>query len=85
MITDELRTASSVDSDVRWFIGEIREYMSIAELDEAILNQLIDKIYIGAVEVINGEKVQKVVLFITLWARFEQDNNKSLLLRGFIH
>ena len=59
-ITDELRIASSADSDVRRFIGEIREYASITELDETILNRLIDKIFIGAVEVIDGEKVQKV-------------------------
>ena len=59
-ITDELRIANSADSDVRRFIGEIREYASITELDEAILNRLIDKIYISAVEVVDGEKVQKV-------------------------
>lgn len=59
-ITDELRIASSADSDVRRFIGEIREYASITELDEAILNRLIDKIFISAVEVVDGEKVQKV-------------------------
>ena len=59
-ISDELRTASSADSDVRRFIEEIQEYASITELDEAILNRLIDKIYISAVEVIDGEKVQKV-------------------------
>ncbi len=59
-ITDELRIASSADSDVRHFIGEIREYASITELDEAILNRLIDKIIISAVEVVDGEKVQKV-------------------------
>ena len=59
-ITDELRTASSADSDVRRFIEEIQEYASITELDETILNRLIDKIYISAVEVIDGEKVQKV-------------------------
>ena len=59
-ITDELRIASSADSNVRRFIGEIREYASITELDEAILNRLIDKIFISAVEVVDGEKVQKV-------------------------
>ncbi|RKJ38455.1 DUF4368 domain-containing protein [Acutalibacter sp. 1XD8-33] len=59
-ITDELRIASSADSDVRRFIGEIREYASITELDETILNRLIDKIIISAVEVVDGEKVQKV-------------------------
>ena len=59
-ITDELRIAYSADSDVRRFIREIREYASITELDEAILNRLIDKIYISAVEVVDGEMVQKV-------------------------
>jgi len=59
-ITEELQVASSVESDVRRFIGEIREYASITELDKAILNRLIDKIYTSAVEVIDGEKVQQV-------------------------
>ena len=59
-ITDELRTASTVESDVRRFIEEIRGYASITELDEVILNRLIDKIIVSAVEIIDGEKVQKV-------------------------
>ncbi|WP_441293720.1 DUF4368 domain-containing protein [Anaerotruncus colihominis] len=59
-ITDELRSASDTEDDVRRFIGEIREYASITELDETVLNRLIDKIIISAVEVIDGEKVQKV-------------------------
>ena len=59
-ISDELRTASNADNDVRRFIEEIQEYASITELDEAILNRLIDKIIIGAVEVIDEEKVQKI-------------------------
>ena len=59
-ITDKLRTASDTEDDVRRFIGEIREYASITELDETILNRLIDKIIISAVEVVDGEKVRKV-------------------------
>ena len=59
-ITDELRTASNADIDRHRFIGEIREYASIAELEEVILNRLIDKIVISAVEVIDGENVQKL-------------------------
>lgn len=59
-ITDELRTVSDMEDDVRRFIGEIREYASVTELDETILNRLIDKIIISAVEVIDGEKVQRV-------------------------
>ena len=45
---------------MRRFIEEIREYASITELDETILNRLIDRINISAVEVIDREKVQKV-------------------------
>lgn len=48
------------DSDVRRFIGEIRECASITELDKTILNRLIDKLIVSAVEVIDDEKVQKV-------------------------
>ena len=59
-ITDELRIANNAEDDVRRFIGEIQAYASITELDEAILNRLIDKIFISAVEVVDGEKVQKV-------------------------
>ena len=59
-ISDELRTASSADSDVRRFIEEIREYASITELNETILNRLINKIFISSVEVVDGEKIQKV-------------------------
>ena len=59
-ITDELRSANDTEDDVRRFIGEIREYASITELDETILNRLIDKIIISAVEVIDGEKIQKI-------------------------
>ena len=59
-IADELRSASDTEDDVRRFIGEIREYASITELDKTILNRLIDKIIISAVKVIDGEKLQKV-------------------------
>ncbi len=55
-----LHETDSRDSDVRQFIKEIRQYSTITELDEVILNQLIDKIFISAVEEIDGEKVQKV-------------------------
>jgi len=59
-ITGELRAIDSAEDDVRRFIGEVREYAPITELDEAVLNRLINKIYISAVEVIDREKVQKV-------------------------
>ena len=73
----ELHIASSADSDVRRFIEEIREYASITELDESILNRPIDKIYISSVEVIDDEKVQKIRIvynfvgeILVEWIRF---------------
>ncbi len=55
-----MQISDNAEDDVRRFIGEVREYASVTALDEAVLNRLIDKIYISAVEVIDGEKVQKV-------------------------
>lgn len=59
-IMDTLSRSASKDNDVRKFISEIRECASITELDEAILNRLIDRIVIGEVQTVGGEKVQKV-------------------------
>lgn len=65
-ITDELWVADSAEDDVWRFIGGTWEYASITELDEEILNWLIDKIIISAVEVIDGEKVQEVCVIYNL-------------------
>lgn len=59
-IMDTLSRSASEDNDIRKFISEIRECASITELDEAILNRLIDRIVIGEVQILDGEKVQKV-------------------------
>ena len=58
-----LRDTVDQESDIRQFITEIRQYAAIAELDEGILNHLIDKILIGDVKKVNGEKVQEVRIF----------------------
>ena len=59
-ITGLLREEDSREDDARQFVEEIRRYSAITELDEMILNRLIDCIVIGAVEIVDGEKVQKV-------------------------
>ena len=58
-----LRDSIDQESDIRQFITEIRQCEAIAELDEGILNHLIDKIMIGDVKKVNGEKVQEVRIF----------------------
>lgn len=73
-IMDELRIASSADSDVCQFIGEIRVYASIIKLDEVILNRLIDKIIVSAAEVIDDEKSSESSHYLQLYRRDFQLN-----------
>ena len=58
-----LRDSIDQESDIRQFITEICQYAEITELDEGILNHLIDRIMIGDVKKVNGEKVQEVRIF----------------------
>lgn len=48
------------ESDVQTFIQEIRQYATIQELDEAVLNRLINRIVIGEVKKVDGQKCQEV-------------------------
>ena len=48
------------ENDVKSFIKEIRQYATIKELDEAVLNRLISRILIGEVKKVDGQKVQEV-------------------------
>lgn len=58
-----LHDADKSEGDIQTFIRGIREYGAIKELDETVLNRLIDKILIGEVNKIDGEKVQEVRIF----------------------
>ena len=58
-----LRDSIDQESDIRQFSTEIRQCEAITELDEGILNHLIDKIMIGDVKKVNGEKVQEARIF----------------------
>ena len=55
-----LRRSNEQESDVRTFIREIRQYATIQELDEGILNRLISRILVGEVKKIDGEKFQEI-------------------------
>ena len=48
------------ESEARTFIREIRQYATIQELDETVLNRLINRILVGEVKKIDGQKIQKV-------------------------
>ena len=55
-----LQQSDAQESEVRTFIREIRQYATIQELDETVLNRLISRILVGEVEKVDGQKVQKV-------------------------
>ncbi len=55
-----MRQSDGQENDVKTFIGEIRQYATIKELDEAVLNRLIDRILIGEVRKEGKEKYQEV-------------------------
>lgn len=59
-LSDMMRHSDEQESDVRTFIREIRQYAAITELDETVLHRLINKILIGEVRKIDGQKVQEV-------------------------
>ena len=48
------------EGDVQTFMGEIRRYTAITELDETVLNRLINRILIGKPEKIDGVRTQEV-------------------------
>ena len=55
-----LQQSDAQESEVRAFIREIRQYATIQELDETVLNRLINRILVGEVKKIDGQKIQKV-------------------------
>lgn len=55
-----MRRTNEQESDVQTFIQEIRQYATIQELDEAVLNRLINRIVIGEVRKVGGQKYQEV-------------------------
>ena len=59
-LSKHLNESDAQDGDIRLFIDEIRKVGVIRELDEAVLNRLIDKIFIGETIKTDQGKVQEV-------------------------
>lgn len=55
-----LQQSDAQKSEVRTFVREIRQYATIQELDETVLNRLISRILVGEVKKVDGQKVQEV-------------------------
>lgn len=59
-LTQMMRQSDEQEGDVKAFIREVRQYATIEELDEAVLNRLISRIVVGEVRKIDGQKYQEV-------------------------
>ena len=47
------------EGDVQMFMGEIKRYAAIMELDETVLNRLLNRILIGGPKKVDGVKHRK--------------------------
>ena len=59
-LSELMRHSDEQEIDIRTFIREIRQYAAIKELDETMLHRLINKVLIGEVKKVDGQKVQEV-------------------------
>ena len=55
-----LQQTDAQESEVRTLIREIRQYATIQELDETVLNRLINRILVGEVKKVDGQKTQEI-------------------------
>ena len=55
-----LQQSDAQESEVRTFIREIRQYATIQELDETVLNRLISRILVGEIKKVDGQRTQEV-------------------------
>ena len=55
-----LQQSDAQENEVRTFIRELRQYATIQELDETVLNHLISRILVGEVKKVNEQKTQEV-------------------------
>ena len=59
-----LQQSDAQESEVRTFIREIRQYATIQELDETVLNRLISRILVGEAKKVDGQEVRIVYNFV---------------------
>ena len=64
-----LQQSDAQESEVRTFIREIRQYATIQELDETVLNRLISRILVGKSRKLMDRRCRKSESFITLWGK----------------
>ena len=82
-LTLSLRRSNEQESDVRTFIREIRQYATIQELDEGILNRLISRILVGEVKKVGGEKFQEIKIIYNFVGEITENCHSDKLVSPF--
>lgn len=64
-IETEFEKSEETVNNVEYFLKIVRQYTDISELSARVVNDLIDKIVIGAPVKINGQRIQSVDIYYT--------------------
>ena len=68
---ESLRNTKAETDNAECFVNLMKEHAGIEELTAAVLHTLIDKILVHEVEVIDGEKVQKIEIYYKFVGNFD--------------
>ncbi len=61
----ELAESEEEANGIEYFLNIVRQYTEIKELDARVVNDLIDKIEVHAVEKVNGQRFQQIDIYYT--------------------
>ncbi|MBQ4160468.1 MAG: DUF4368 domain-containing protein [Clostridia bacterium] len=70
-LENELNQEAEQVDNVEYFLNIVRQYTEIKELSARVVNDLIDKIKVHAVDKSSGERVQEVEVHLKFIGRFE--------------
>lgn len=68
------------ENDVQNWISLIKKYTDIQELDRELLSEIIERIYIGAKEIVDGENVQDITIVYKFAGKFANYLNRYTAL-----
>ena len=64
-LEDKLNLEAEQVDNVEYFLNIVRQYTEIKELSARVVNDLIDKIKVHAVDKSNGQRIQRIDIYYT--------------------
>ncbi|MCH5192023.1 MAG: DUF4368 domain-containing protein, partial [Oscillospiraceae bacterium] len=83
-LTEQINQAESVVYNAKVFTNLSKKYINITELNARILNELIEKIVVHEIGIINSEKYQKVEIYYKFVGLLQNFQKKCYLLSIFV-